>query len=107
MVSQSGEQAIYLQKSGLLCTWHISPTSSKSFLNLVRSPPCVVQGTSLTHPSANVLGIKEDSRTGVIQALWNYIKIQGLQDKVDRRLVRADEKLRPVRNLKPLYATTS
>ncbi|KAJ7437696.1 SWI/SNF complex protein [Mycena latifolia] len=46
----------------------------------------------------NILGIKEDSRIGVIQALWNYIKIQGLQDKVDRRLVRADEKLRPIFN---------
>ena len=29
-----------------------------------------------------VLGIKEDSRIGVIQALWNYIKINGLQDKL-------------------------
>ncbi|KAK7031327.1 SWI/SNF and RSC complexes subunit ssr3 [Favolaschia claudopus] len=46
----------------------------------------------------NLLGIKEDSRIGVIQALWNYIKIQGLQDKADRRLVRADEKLRPIFN---------
>ncbi|KAJ7180472.1 SWI/SNF complex 60 kDa subunit [Mycena filopes] len=46
----------------------------------------------------NILGIKEDSRVGVVQALWNYIKIQGLQDKVDRRLVRADEKLRPIFN---------
>ncbi|KAJ7065926.1 SWI/SNF complex 60 kDa subunit [Mycena belliarum] len=44
----------------------------------------------------NILGIKEDSRIGVIQALWNYIKIQGLQDKVDRRLVRADDKLRSI-----------
>ncbi|RDB17579.1 SWI/SNF and RSC complexes subunit ssr3 [Hypsizygus marmoreus] len=44
----------------------------------------------------NVLGIKEDSRIGVIQALWSYVKIQGLQDKTDRRLIRADEKLRPI-----------
>ena len=47
--------------------------------------------------SANILGIKEDSRTGVIQALWNYIKTQNLQDKVDRRVVRADARLHPVR----------
>lgn len=33
---------------------------------------------------------------GVIQALWNYIKVQGLQDKVDRRVIRADEYLKPV-----------
>ncbi|KAF5369594.1 hypothetical protein D9758_002651 [Tetrapyrgos nigripes] len=43
---------------------------------------------------SSVLGIKEDSRIGVIQALWNYIKIQGLQDKVDKRMIRADDKLR-------------
>ncbi|KAF8882811.1 SWI/SNF complex protein [Infundibulicybe gibba] len=44
----------------------------------------------------SILGIKEDSRIGVIQALWNYIKIQGLQDKVDRRMIRADEHLKPI-----------
>ncbi|KAG5646924.1 hypothetical protein DXG03_002000 [Asterophora parasitica] len=43
-----------------------------------------------------ILGIKEESRIGVIQALWNYIKVQGLQDKTDRRMVRADERLRPI-----------
>ena len=47
--------------------------------------------------AANILGIKEDSRTGVIQALWNYIKAQNLQDKLDRRVVRADARLRQVR----------
>ncbi|TFK27307.1 SWI/SNF complex 60 kDa subunit [Coprinopsis marcescibilis] len=45
---------------------------------------------------ASVLGIKEESRIGVIQALWNYIKLQGLQDKADRRIIRADDKLRPI-----------
>ncbi|KDR73958.1 hypothetical protein GALMADRAFT_250674 [Galerina marginata CBS 339.88] len=44
----------------------------------------------------SVLGIKEESRIGLIQTLWNYIKLQGLQDKVDRRMIRADEKLRPI-----------
>ncbi|KAF8153953.1 SWI/SNF complex protein [Crassisporium funariophilum] len=44
----------------------------------------------------NILGIKEDSRIGVVQTLWNYIKLQGLQDKVDRRMIRADDKLRPI-----------
>ncbi|EMD32802.1 hypothetical protein CERSUDRAFT_143379 [Gelatoporia subvermispora B] len=49
------------------------------------------------HPDlGSVLGLKEDSRTGVVQALWNYIKIHNLQDKVDRRVVRADAHLRPL-----------
>ncbi|KAI0334313.1 SWI/SNF complex 60 kDa subunit [Cubamyces sp. BRFM 1775] len=56
------------------------------------------------HPDlANILGIKEDSRTGVIQALWNYIKTQNLQDKVDRRVVRADARLRPIFNADTAY----
>lgn len=46
---------------------------------------------------AHVLGIKEESRIGVIQALWSYIKLNGLQDKVDRRRIRTDDYLRPVR----------
>ncbi|KAG2133791.1 SWI/SNF complex 60 kDa subunit [Suillus bovinus] len=44
----------------------------------------------------NVLGIKEESRVGIIQAMWNYIKIHGLQDKTDRRRIRADDYLRPI-----------
>lgn len=49
------------------------------------------------HPElGNILGIKEDTRVGVVQALWNYIKLQDLQDKVDRRLIRADAQLRGI-----------
>ncbi|KII90186.1 hypothetical protein PLICRDRAFT_138717 [Plicaturopsis crispa FD-325 SS-3] len=44
----------------------------------------------------NILGIKEDSRNGIIQTLWNYIKINSLQDKADRRMIRADDRLRPI-----------
>ncbi|EPQ55665.1 hypothetical protein GLOTRDRAFT_138501 [Gloeophyllum trabeum ATCC 11539] len=42
----------------------------------------------------NVLGIKEDTRLGVIQALWNYIKIKNLQGKIDRKMIELDEYLR-------------
>ncbi|THG95970.1 hypothetical protein EW026_g5774 [Hermanssonia centrifuga] len=49
------------------------------------------------HPElGSILGIKEETRAGVIQALWNYIKLQDLQDKVDRRLIRADAQLRGI-----------
>ncbi|KIK65065.1 hypothetical protein GYMLUDRAFT_220324 [Collybiopsis luxurians FD-317 M1] len=51
---------------------------------------------SLSQDLSSLLGIKEESRLGVVQALWNYIKIQGLQDKVDRRLVRTDDRLRAI-----------
>lgn len=49
----------------------------------------------ICHP-ANIIGVKEESRVGIVQALWNYIKLNDLQDKVDRRLIRADAQLRGV-----------
>lgn len=48
------------------------------------------------YQAANLLCLKEDSRINVINALWNYIKINGLQDKVDRRTVRTNDELRAV-----------
>ncbi|KAH0579919.1 hypothetical protein H2248_002741 [Termitomyces sp. 'cryptogamus'] len=45
---------------------------------------------------SNILGIKSESRIGAIQALWNYIKVNNLQDKTDRRMIRADDRLRPI-----------
>lgn len=49
------------------------------------------------HFAGNILGIKEESRAGVIHALWAYIKANNLQDKVDRKRIHADAMLRPVR----------
>ena len=50
----------------------------------------------VAHPLSLILGIKQASRMEAITAMWNYIKQHGLQDKNDRRVVRADEKLRAV-----------
>ncbi|KAJ7050510.1 SWI/SNF complex protein [Mycena amicta] len=66
------------------------PTKARIIIHLEHNPEQYRLIPELSH----VLGIREDSRVGVIQQLWNYIKIQGLQDKADRRLVHADEKLR-------------
>ncbi|KAH8102680.1 SWI/SNF complex 60 kDa subunit [Cristinia sonorae] len=47
------------------------------------------------HPElGSVLGLKEESRLGTVQALWNYIKAEGLQDKLDRKTIRTDARLR-------------
>ncbi|KIY48606.1 SWI/SNF complex 60 kDa subunit [Fistulina hepatica ATCC 64428] len=53
---------------------------------------------------ANVIGIKEDSRVNVIQALWAYIKSAGLQDKVDRRIIRMDDRLKPLFGNEVMFA---
>jgi len=54
------------------------------------------------HPElGNILGIKEETRNGVIQAVWNYIKLQDLQDKIDRRTIRPDAALRNIFGQEP------
>ncbi|KZS95948.1 SWI/SNF complex 60 kDa subunit [Sistotremastrum niveocremeum HHB9708] len=45
---------------------------------------------------SSILQLKEAPRVTVISALWNYIKINQLQDKVDRRVVKADAKLQAI-----------
>jgi len=50
----------------------------------------------VANPLGGILGIKQASQMEAITAMWSYIKQHGLQDKNDRRVVRADENLRTV-----------
>jgi len=45
---------------------------------------------------AAVVGSSAIPRTEVTKKIWGYIKRNGLQDKKNRRMINADEKLRPV-----------
>jgi chromatin remodeling complex protein RSC6 len=45
---------------------------------------------------AAVVGSSAMPRTEVTKKIWGYIKRNGLQDKRNRRMINADEKLRPV-----------
>ena len=45
-----------------------------------------------------VVGNKAMPRTEVTKQLWGYIKKHGLQDKKNRRMINADDKLKPVFN---------
>jgi chromatin remodeling complex protein RSC6 len=50
-------------------------------------------------PSAalsEVVGDKALPRTQVVKKLWQYIKKEGLQDKVNRRMINADANLKKV-----------
>lgn len=50
-------------------------------------------------PSASlgaVVGTKPLPRTQIIKKIWDYIKKNGLQDKKNRRMINADEKLKVV-----------
>ena len=43
-----------------------------------------------------VVGNKPLPRTQIIKKIWDYIKKNGLQDKKNRRMINADEKLKTV-----------
>lgn len=45
---------------------------------------------------AEVIGSTPMPRTEVTKKLWAYIKRKGLQDKKNRRMINADENLRPI-----------
>ncbi len=51
---------------------------------------------STTSTLAAVIGSGAMPRTEVIKKLWAYIKRNGLQDKSNRRMINADDKLRAV-----------
>lgn len=45
---------------------------------------------------AAVIGANAMPRTEVTKKIWAYIKRNGLQDKKNKRMINADEKLKPV-----------
>ncbi|KAF8622626.1 hypothetical protein AX15_006878 [Amanita polypyramis BW_CC] len=76
-----------------------APTRIRVIIHLEHSP----EQYKILPELGNVLGIGEESRIGVVQALWNYIKLQNLQDKADRRVIKADEKLLPIFGAESVY----
>ncbi len=51
---------------------------------------------TLSAALAAVVGDKPLPRTEIVRNLWTYIKSKGLQDKINKRMINADEKLRAV-----------
>ena len=43
-----------------------------------------------------IVGSKELPRTQVVKKLWAYIKRKDLQDTQNRRMINADDKLKPI-----------
>ncbi|MDH2228292.1 DNA topoisomerase III [Delftia tsuruhatensis] len=69
-------------------------TTAKTATKTARKPAA---GT--LQPSAAlaaVIGEGTVARTEVVKKLWKYVKAQNLQDPKDKRVIRADDKLRPV-----------
>lgn len=55
-----------------------------------------MKALTLSPALAAVVGDKPLPRTEIVSKLWVYIKAKGLQDKVNKRMINADEKLRAV-----------
>ena len=55
-----------------------------------------MKALTLSPALAAVVGDKPLPRTEIVSKLWVYIKSKGLQDKVNKRMINADEKLKPV-----------
>jgi upstream activation factor subunit UAF30 len=45
---------------------------------------------------AEIVGKKPLPRTAIISRIWEYIKENGLQDAKNKRMINADDKLKPV-----------
>jgi chromatin remodeling complex protein RSC6 len=64
-----------------------------------RSRPAKTAAAQSLRPDAalsKVVGSEAMSRSQMTKKLWSYIKRKGLQDKKNRRMINADDALRPV-----------
>ena len=55
-----------------------------------------MKALTLSPALAAVVGDKPLPRTEIVSKLWVYIKAKGLQDKVNKRMINADDKLKAV-----------
>ncbi|MDB5889866.1 MAG: complex, BAF60b [Polaromonas sp.] len=55
-----------------------------------------MKALDLSPALAAVVGDKPLPRTEIVSKLWTYIKSKGLQDKVNKRMINADDKLKAV-----------
>ncbi|WP_309678712.1 SWIB/MDM2 domain-containing protein [Polaromonas sp.] len=55
-----------------------------------------MKALTLSPALAAVVGDKPLPRTEIVSKLWVYIKAKGLQDKINKRMINADEKLKAV-----------
>ena len=58
--------------------------------------PAFMKPMTPTAELAAVIGPKPRPRSEVAKSLWDYIKKHKLQDAANRRMINADDKLRPI-----------
>ncbi len=55
-----------------------------------------MKALTLSPALSAVVGDKPLPRTEIVSKLWTYIKSKGLQDKINKRMINADDKLKAV-----------
>ena len=55
-----------------------------------------MKALTLSPALSAVVGDKPLPRTEIVSKLWVYIKAKGLQDKINKRMINADDKLKAV-----------
>jgi SWI/SNF-related matrix-associated actin-dependent regulator of chromatin subfamily D len=83
----------YTDQDGFTITRRLDHTTTARIALHVAQQP---EKYKFQPPLADVLQMNEGSRAAAVAALWNYIKVNQLQDKADRRAVRCDAKLQLV-----------
>ena len=58
--------------------------------------PAFMKAMTPTPTLAAVVGAGALPRTQAVKKIWQYIKRKGLQDKKNRRMINADDKLKPI-----------
>lgn len=61
-----------------------------------RPNPAFMKPMTPSAELAEVVGSSPLPRTEITKRLWGYIKRRGLQDKTNRRMINADDNLRPI-----------
>lgn len=74
------------------------PAAKKAAVKKTKRKPNAALMRPMT-PSAmlaDVVGSKPAPRGQIVKSLWAYIKKNGLQDKINKRMINADEKLKKI-----------
>jgi upstream activation factor subunit UAF30 len=75
----------------------MAKTAKKTAKKSARKPSAAFMKPMTPSPAlSEVIGAKPVPRTEVTKKLWAYIKKNGLQDQKNRRMIKADESLKPV-----------
>ena len=61
-----------------------------------KASPALLKPVNPSAHLAEIVGAKPAPRGQITKRLWDYIKKNGLQDKLNKRLINADEKLKKI-----------